>query len=233
MIVFNGVDLTDTIPVQIEDILVSPIQLIPVARERPIQYGADFIRMSGGTRSVSVTFALLEMNSTERENAMQDLRDWANIGKEYVLELPQFTNRHLECAVTQFPDYSYRKWWENNLQIVFTCFDNPYWTSNQQIEVPCGTLFSIGGNAQPLMQIVRSGTTALSNQTYSNGSESMTFTQIPVGNLVIDLNRQTAAIGSTSIMKNYQPTSKWIVPKIGANQRINGVGNVRYRERWV
>lgn len=233
MIVFNGVDLTDTIPVQIEDIIVSPIQLIPVARERPIQYGADFIRMSGGTRSVSVTFALLEMNSTERENAMQDLRDWANIGKEYVLELPQFTNRHLECAVTQFPDYSYRKWWENNLQIIFTCFDNPYWTSNQQIEVPCGTLFSIGGNAQPLMQIVRSGTTALTNQTYSNGSDSMTFSQIPSGNLTIDLNRQTAAIGSTSIMKNYLPTSRWIVPKIGANQRINGVGNVRYRERWV
>lgn len=233
MIVFNGVDLTETFPVKIDDIVVSPIVLEPVARPRAIQYGAEFVRMRGSTRTVTISFALLEMDLDEREEVMQDLREWANIGKEYVLELPQFNNKHLECTATQFPDHSYRKWWENKLQLQFTCYNNPFWTSNQQIEVPCGSLFSIGGNAQPLIQITRSGTSALTNQTYSNGTESMTFTQIPAGNLTIDLNRQTAAIGSTSIMKYYAPTSKWLVPKIGANQRINGVGTVKYRERWV
>lgn len=233
MIIFNGVDLTETIPVQIEDITVSPIQLNPVARYRTIQFGADFVRMGGGTRNVTITFAMLQADRAEREAAMQSLRDWASIGAEYTLELPEFENRHLECAVTMLPDHSFRKWWENKLRLQFTCFENPYWTSNELIEVPAGTVFSIGGSAQPLMTIERYANTPLTNQTFSNGVDSMTFTTIPAGSLVIDLNKQTAAIGGASIMRYYTPTSTWIVPKIGANQRINGVGSIKYRERWV
>lgn len=233
MIIFNGVDLTETIPVQIEDIAVSPIQLTPVARFRAIGFGADFVRMGGGTRTVTVTFALLQMDRAEREQAMQNLRDWASIGAEYTLELPEFENKHLECACTMLPDHSYRKWWENKLRLQFTCYDNPFWTSDDLIEVPCGTVFSIGGSAQPQMTIERRGSTPLSNVTYNSGSASMTFTTIPAGALTIDLNKQTAAIGGASIMRYYTPTSTWIVPKIGANQRIDGVGTIRYRERWV
>lgn len=233
MILFNGVDLTETIPVKIDEIMVSPIALNPVARQRAIQFGAEFVRMGGGTRTVTITFAMLELDRAERERQMQALRDWANIGKEYTLELPEFENKHLECAVTSLPDHSYRKWWENKLKLVFTCFDNPYWTSNELIEVPCGNTFSIGGSAPPLMTIEKKRTTKQTNQTYSNGSNSMTFTQIPAGNMVIDLNRGTAAIGNTSIMTYYNPLSTWIVPKVGANQNITGNGSIKYRERWV
>lgn len=233
MIIFNGVDLTETIPVKVEDIMVSPIQLSPVARQRAIQFGAEFIRLAGGTRTVTITFAMLDIDITEREAQMQALRDWASIGKEYTLELPEFANKHLECAVTSLPDHSYRKWWENKLKIVFTAFNNPYWTSNDLIEVPCGNTFSIGGSAPPLMTIEYKRITAASNQTYSNGTDSMTFTQIPAGNMVIDLNKQTAAIGKTSFMSKYNPTSTWIVPKVGANQKITGKGTIKYRERWV
>ena len=233
MIKFNGKDLTELFPVKIDDIVVSPIQLNPVARQRAIQYGAEFVRIGGGERTVTVTFALLDMDIDNREQVMNDLREWASIGKEYTLELPQYANRHLECAVTQLPDYSYRKWWENKLRLVFTCYNTPYWTSNELIEVPCGTSFSIGGSAPPLMTIERKGNNPLANQTFSNGTASMTFTTIPAGNMVIDLSRQTAAIGKTSIMKYYKPTSTWIVPAIGANQRITGVGTIKYRERWV
>ena len=233
MIKFNNVELTDIVPVKIEDIVVSPIQLNPVARQRAIQFGSELVRISGATRNITVTFALLDINVTERESLMQDIRDWAKIGAEYTLELPQFANRHLECAVTMLPDHSYRKWWETKLKIQFTCFNNPYWTSNELIEVPCGTVFSIGGSAPPVMSIVRSLSSSATNQTYSNGSASMTFTTIPAGSLTIDLNRQTAAIGRTSIMKYYNPMSTWITPKIGANQKITGTGTVRYRERWV
>lgn len=233
MIIFNGVDMTETFPVKIEDIVVSPISLEPVTRPRAIEYGAQFIRMRGGTRTVTVTFALLEMDRESREQFLQGLRDWANIGTECTLELPQFTGRHLECAVTMLPDHSYRKWWENKLKIQFTCFNNPFWTSNDVIEVPCGSVFSIGGSAPPLMTIERTGITALSNQVYTNGVDSMTFSTIPVGSMVIDLNRQTAQIGQTSIMRYYVPTSTWLVPKIGAYQTIYGVGTIKYRERWV
>ena len=233
MIIYNGVDFTETFPVKISDIIVSPIQLIPVARQRAIQFGSDYVRTSGGTRTVTVIFALLDMDMSERESLIQGIRDWASIGAEYTLELPQFENRHLECTVTAFPDHSYRKWWESSLRIEFTCFNNPYWTSNELIEVPCGFAFSIGGSAQPLMTIEREGATALSNQTYFNDKGSMTFTTVPAGKMVIDLNRQTAAIGQTSIMKYYTPTSTWIIPQIGANQVINGEGTIKYRERWI
>lgn len=233
MIIYNGVDLTETIPVKIEDIVVSPIQLTPVARFRTMQFGADFIRMGGSTRTVTITFAMLVQDTAEREKAMQDLREWARIDAEHTLELPQFENKHLECVVTALPDHSYRKWWENKLRIQFTCYNNPYWTSNELIEVPCGTVFSIGGSAQPLMTIERRGSRPLTNQTYNNGIEAMTFYTIPAGTMVIDLNRQTAAIGGASIMQHYAPSSSWIVPRIGANQHIDGVGTIKYRERWL
>ena len=233
MIKFGNTVLEDIAPVKIEDIVVSPIQLNPVARQRAINWGAEFVRMGGGTRTVTITFALLVNDKAERETAMQAIRDWAQLGSEKTLSLPQFDDRHLECAVTMLPDYSYRKWWENKLRIEFTCFNNPYWTSDEVIETPCGTRFSIGGSAPPIMTIERSGTTALTNQTYTDTKQSMKFTTIPAGKLVIDLNRQTAAIGKTSIMKYYTPTSKWITPAVGANQIINGVGTVKYRERWV
>jgi phage-related protein len=233
MIIFNGVDLTETFPVSIEDITVSPIQLNPVSRQRPLKFGADFIRQGGGTRTVTLSFALLEMDVTERERVMQEIRSWAFSEEEKTLELPQFENRHLECICTQMPDHSYRKWWENKLRLQFTCFNNPFWTSNELIEAPCGETFSIGGSAQPLMTIERKGSSTLRNQVYSTRTEAMTFSTVPAGQLVIDLNRQTAAIGATSIMKYYLNSSTWIVPRIGANQVIYGAGVVKYRERWV
>lgn len=233
MIKFGNKELTDIVPVKIEDVDVSPIRLNPVARARVTKYGEEFIRQHGGTRTATITFSLLEMNPDDREKGMLDLREWAFSDKEKTLVLPQFADKHLECICTAFPEHSYRKWWEAKLRLVFTCFDNPYWTSNELIEVPCGQTFSIGGNAQPLMTIERNGGNKLSNVVYATDKQAMTFSTIPAGSLVIDLNRQTAAIGKTSIMQYYLPSSKWITPKIGANQYINGVGAVKYRERWV
>lgn len=233
MITFNNKDMDNIAPVKIDDIIVSPIQLAPVARQRAIKFGSDFVRIGGGVRTVTITFALLEMDIGERENMLQDLRDWAFSETEKTMQLPMFPTRHLECVCTAFPDTSYRKWWENKLRFEFTCFNNPYWTSNEQVEVATGTAFSIGGSAPPLITIERTGSTKLTNQKFTTRTESMTFTQIPAGALVIDLNRQTAQIGNTSIMQYYAPNSTWIKPKVGANQNISGVGTIKYRERWV
>ena len=233
MIKFNNKDMTDLFPVKIEDIAVSPVRLSPVARQRATGAGAVFVRQHVGTRTVTISFALLDMDIDNREQTMLDLEAWAYTETEKTLVLPQFDTRHLECICTQFPDHSYRKWWENKLRLVFTCFDNPFWTSNDLIEVKCGATFSVGGTAPPLMTIERNGSSVLRSQVYATKSESMTFDTIPGGALVIDLNRQTAAIGKTSIMQYYLPSSKWITPKVGANQYITGNGVVKYRERWV
>jgi len=233
MINFDGVNLESIAPVKIEDIRVSPIQLNPLARQRPIQFGADFVRMGGGTRAVTVTFGLLDSDRSNREEKMQAIRDWAQIGKQCVLKLPQYTDRHLVCAVTSLPDYSYRKWWEGKLALGFTCYDNPYWTANTGTVVPCGDSFDVEGSAPPLISVDFYNATPLDATSYSDGVNTMTFTQIPAGQTVIDFNRQIAAVEGVSIMTYYVPTSSWIVPKIGAEQAITGEGDLKIFERWV
>jgi phage-related protein len=101
----------------------------------------------------------------------------------------------------------------------------------EEKSVACGTAFTVQGDAPPLMRIERTLGSAASNQTYSNGSQSMTFSTISAGNMVIDLNRQTAQVGTASIMQYYQASGSFLIPRTGT-QTISGTGTVKYRERW-
>jgi hypothetical protein len=79
------------------------------------------------------------------------------------------------------------------------------------------------------------GTVGAGAVTYSDGVNSMTFAAYdgrPTGNLVIDLNRQTAAVGGVSIMRGYTLDSTFILPRAGT-RTITGSGTVRWRERWL
>jgi hypothetical protein len=49
--------------------------------------------------------------------------------------------------------------------------------------------------------------------------------------MIIDLNRQTAAVNGVSFMQNYTFGSHFIQPKNGT-QTITGTGTIKYRERW-
>jgi phage-related protein len=187
--------------------------------------------MGGGERTVVVTFAMLEKSRVLRQVHFRSLSMWAKTDAEYKLELPQNPFEYLMCVCTGKPEPSTRAWWENKLRLTFTCFTNPYWTSKQEKSVACGTAFYAQGDAPPLMQVRRTLSSAASNQSYGDGVHTMTFTTIPAGNLVIDANAQTAAVGNNSIMQYYQPGGAFIVPHVGANN-ITGTGTVYYRERW-
>lgn len=231
MIVYNGVSIDSIAPVLIEDIKVSPIRYSPIVRPRAVRFGSEFVRMGGGERTVEVTFAILEKNKIMRQEAFLNLSTWAKTDAEYMLELPQDHLRYLQGVCTTKPEPSTRAWWENKLRLTFNCFENPYWTSKEQKSVACGTAFFAQGDAPPMMRIERSLSSAAANQSYSDGVNTMTFSSIPAGNMVIDLNKQTAAVGNNSIMANYQPSGHFVVPKIG-NQTITGTGTIKYRERW-
>lgn len=231
MIVFNGVSLSSVAPVMIEDIKVSPIKYSPVVRPRAIRFGSEFVRMGGGERTVVVTFAILEKNKVMRQEAFRNLSMWAKTDAEYKLELPQDPVRFLQCVCTGKPEPSARAWWENKLRVTFTCYSNPYWTAKAENSVACGTSFFVHGDAPPLMQVRRTLSSAASNQSYGDGTHTMTFDTIPAGEMIIDLNAQTAAVGNTSIMQYYIPAGAFIVPKVGTNN-ITGTGTVYYRERW-
>jgi phage-related protein len=171
------------------------------------------------------------MNRITRHEALMNISQWARTDGEYRLELPTDPNRFLECVCTSKPEASTRQWWESKLRLVFTCISNPYWTSKGEKSVACGTSFHVLGDAPPLIRIERTVSTSASNQSYSDGTNTMTFTTIPAGNMVIDLNNQTAAVGNTSIMEYFQASGHFIIPKTGT-QTITGTGTVRYRERF-
>lgn len=231
MIIFNGVDLQEIAPVKIDDIRVSPIQTTPTARQR-IGFGQDFVRMTGSNRTITITFALLEQDRMERFKLLQAIVEWAKPFSEGVLSLPMYEGKHFDVRCTGYPEPSYRQWWESKLRLVFTTFDNPFLTSDDEIRAQCGQPFSIGGTAPPLIQITRRLTGRVANQTYSANGQSMEFSQIPAGNLLIDLNKQTAEVSGNSIMQFFNPTGRFITPVTG-NITIAGNGTIAYRERWV
>lgn len=232
MITFNGVALEQVAPVKIVDVRVSPIAMTATARQRPVTWGADFVRLTGGSRTVSIEFALLTMDRETRQNQLAAITRWARSDTPGKLMLPNRRGAYLEAICTALPEPSLRQWWESKLRIVFTTYDNPYWTSVEEKIVACGTAFAALGDAPPLMRIERNLSSSATNQTYSNGTESMTFTEIPYGALTIDLNRQTAAIeGTGSIMEYYTFESSFLIPRTGT-QTITGTGTVKWRERW-
>ena len=231
MIIFNGVDLEQIAPVKIDDIRVSPIQTTPMVRQR-VGFGQDFIRMTGGNRTITITFALLIQDRDERYKTLEAIKEWARPYEEHALSLPMFNKKHFDCICTGYPEPSYRQWWESKLRLVFTTYDNPYLTSDDEIRANCNVPFSIGGTAPPLMQITRKLTSKVANQTYAANGQSMVFSSIPAGNLIIDLNKQTAEVSGASIMQYFGVTGKFIKPVTG-NITITGNGTVLYRERWV
>lgn len=231
---YNGIWLEEIAPdIRIDDITVSAITYNAIASDRPERFGRQFVRNVGSTRSVVISFAIQLDDREERENQLQAVRDWATTNAEHALVLPHYANKHLDAVCTSQFDTSYRKWWQNNLQLTFTCFDNPFWTSDDVTEVQCGAEFSVGGSAPPLMTIERRLLAPAASASYVSGNQIMRFSQIPAGNLVIDLNRQTAVVSGVSIMKYFNPTSDFLEPKTGAMQTINGIGKIKFRERWI
>lgn len=231
MIIFNGVDLEDIAPIKIDDIKPGEMNIQPVSRQN-IGIGETFVRMTGGQRAIAVTFALPIMDKEERFQYLQAIKEWARPWEECPLIIPQDESKHFDCICTEYPEPSYRQWWESKLRLVFTTFENPYWTSNDEIRTATNQQFTVGGTAPPLMRIERRLTSKVANQTYSANGQSMFFSQIPAGQLKIDLNRQTAEVSGSSIMQYFGKTSRFIQPVTG-NITITGNGTIIYRERWV
>lgn len=232
MIYFKGRALESVAPVRIADINVSPIKLSVTARQRPIQFGADFVRIGGGSRTITITFAVLVDNFEARQRALQNIADWARSPEPGILRLPGNDGRYLEAICTGLPEPSMRQWWESRLRLTFSTFGNPFWTSDAQKSAACGSAFTVLGSAPPLMEIRHTFDSDYSlTVTYELDEDEMSLSQIPAGNLVIDLNRQTIKVNGASIMQYYVPTSAFLIPRTG-QQTIEGTGTVYWRERW-
>ena len=231
MIVFDGISLNSIAGVKIKDVQVYPIESDAVTRPRAVRAGSDFVRSRAGTRKVQITFGLLDDNIINRQASLLAISQWAKNDKEYKLELPGHPDHYLMALCTDKPEPSLRQWWESKLRLVFTCIENPYWNAKYEKSVACGTQFNVLGDAPPLMRIERTLGSAASNQSYALDGRTITFSSIPAGSMVIDLDNQTAYVGSTNIMQYYNVNSKFLIPRTGS-QTITGTGTVKYRERW-
>ena len=235
MIVFDGVSLDSVANVKIEDIRVGPIQYDEITRPRAIRGGSVFIRSRAGTRTIAITFALLDDNKVNRQAALMAVSGWAKNDREYRLELPGHPEYYLMAICTGKPEPSLRQWWEGKLRLVFTCYENPFWNAKAEKSVACGSQTMILGNSEPLMRIERTVGSAVSNQSYSLDGNTMTFSTIPAGDMKIDLNQQTAYSDNngtiTDLMQYYNPTGRFIIPRTGI-VNITGTGTVKIRERW-
>ena len=231
MIVFDGISLNSVAGVKIKDVQVFPIEYDEVTRPRAVRAGSDFVRSRAGTRKVQITFGLLDDNMIDRQASLLAVSQWAKNDKEYKLELPGHPDHYLMALCTDKPEPSLRQWWESKLRLVFTCIENPFWNAKYEKSVACGTQFNVLGDAPPLMRIERTLESAASNQSYALDGRTITFSSIPVGNMVIDLENQTAYVGSSDIMQYYNVNSKFLIPRTGV-QTITGTGTVKYRERW-
>ena len=231
MIVFDGISLNSVAGVKIKDVQVFPIEYDEVTRPRAVRAGSDFVRSRAGTRKVQITFGLLDDNMINRQAALMAISQWAKNDKEYKLELPGHPDHYLMALCTDKPEPSLRQWWESKLRLVFTCIENPFWNAKYEKSVACGTQFNALGDAPPLMRIERTLESAASNQSYALDGRTMTFSTIPAGSMVIDLDNQTAYVGSSDIMQYYNVNSKFLIPRTGV-QTISGTGTVKYRERW-
>lgn len=232
MIIFNGADFEEISPgkIKIDDIHVSPINAEPVQRQN-VGLGQDYVRMTGGQRTITITFAVLDDDIDERVKILESIKEWADLWEEHPLILPMYPDKHFDCRCTKVPEPSYRMWWESKLRIVFTTFENPYLTSNDEIRANANEPLTIGGTAPPIVHIERRLISATANQTFSCNGQSMFFSQIPAGNMKIDLNKETAEVSGVSIMKYFGKTSKFIKP-VNGNMKITGTGTIIYRERW-
>lgn len=230
MVIFNNVPITSFPGLMVEDIHVSPIQLQSIARERPIRFGAELERISGGVRTVTISFALLDMDKTSRSLLLMSLTRWARSAVPGKLQIVGYPDMHLMAAATDIPTPSMRQWWEDGLKVVFTAYE-PYWISDVEQTAVCGQTFMVGGSAPPLMRITRTLSSQANNQSWSDGTDTITLTQVPAGLLTIDLDKQTIDVGGTSIMDKYTIESRFILPHIGS-MNISGTGNVVWQERW-
>ena len=230
MIYFNGQALENVAPVKIEDIRVSPIIQAPVTRDRPLQAGANFIRAHEGTRTVNITFSILEQDYDRRQRHIEAVTEWALTDKPAPMQLPYRQGKLLDVICTQLPEPSTRQWWEVRLSLTFTAND-PFFYTEVERSIECGSAFTVFGSAPPLMRIVHTFSASTDDVSYSDGTDTMTFSTVPAGDLEIDLNKQTAAVDGTSIMSAYGLTSHFLVPRLGP-QTITGTGTVKWRERW-
>jgi len=234
MIVYKGIDIRDVAPVEIADIVVSSVKRSAVTRQRPIQPGAEFVRITDSTRQVNITIADLTNDMETRIAEIEAINAWATGDKPEKLVLPFCGGKYLEAVCTQYLEPSFRQWWETKLKLVFMAYD-PYYNAPSETSAALGTEIYIKGSAEPKMRIETTLSSAVSSLAWTDGTNTLTLSgNIPEGKVTVDLNRQTIFHSNgNSLSPLLTLASSFPEIKKRMNITCASGGNLIWRERDV
>ena len=234
MIVYRGISITDVAPVEIADIVVGTVKRTAVTSERPTRPGVNFVRITDNVRTVAITIADLTNDEETRLAEIDAINAWAAGDEPGRLVLPYRDGKYLEAVCTQYIEPSYRQWWETKLKLTFTAFD-PYFCDPAERSEDLGTAVRITGSAELLVRIVTTLNAAATEIEWTDGDNTLTLSgDIPAGDIVIDLNRQTIKDGNgNSLSSLLTLASRFPEIKRVMNISCASGGKMYWRERYV
>lgn len=233
-IYFNEIQMQTVAPVKIIDIVIGAPEVLTVAKERPLRDGALYVRRTRGTRSIGITFTLLEQNPAQRRQYIHALTEWAQSQTPQKLRLCTEPLGYLNAVCTSYPTQSSNEYWEP-LKMTFTAFD-PYFHGPEIVQAVNMPVLVKSSDA-PSIKIVQQINSPLTNPAWTMNAESLTLVgTVGVGELIIDFDKQTITLNGASLMSQLTIGSVFFDLQQGSNviSTSNGAGGVlTIQERWV
>lgn len=231
MILFDDIDLCSLAPVKVVDVMVGEVKTKAVSRERPLQGGVDFVRATPTTRTISIQFALLQSDITERESYLSAVRSWAHPGTAGKLVVPSRPSQYIVAVCKGLPEPSSRQWWEDRLKVTFTAYD-PFFRSLGSHNVPAGQSTFVTGNAPPLAVLTKTVQAGAQTITASDGERTLSISgTLEAGVVTVDLWSETvthSTMGNIDHLVTF--TSRF--PSVGTGQTTITGMDLTYVERW-
>lgn len=235
MVEFNGIEINEVAPVNVLDVVISAAPVNVAMLDVPLAVGSKFVRRKIGTRTVTVTFVLMEEDEEARRGYIADIVDWATSDREQVLKSTPDANGHLMAVCSQYPEQSSKQYWEV-LTLEFTASD-PRYVENNEHTASATSKITVQKKQSPLFRIEQNISSAISSPTWRLGSEFVKLEgQVSPGNLVIDFERESVTLNGESIAEKVTIDSTFFKLVKGENQIAceNGAGGaVHWRERWI
>lgn len=222
MLQFNGTELSNI------------IQVAPVS----INNGTVTYSKRGGeyvatARKKNISIALLNPDNALRKEDLNKLISWIGNGDGKLIAYDE-PNAYLNGEFSSIPDVA---WGKPGIAfpLTFTCSYDPYYHSTTEKNRYITSSYTVEKHHAD-WRIEQTISIALTNPTWSCNGATLTLTEVPVGNLVIDSRLQTITVNGTNIMENLVFGSEFPYLSTGTHSftTSNGAGGTLYtREAWL
>lgn len=235
MVLFNGVSLESiSNTIHVIQCVVSQPAINPVTIAPTLADGEIFARRRYGTRTVTITFVVMDNNTTNRAATIRKIYQWAHSSTEKKLVVPQESNGYLNAVCTELPTNAGREYWQT-LGLVFTCYD-PFYHANTEKNCSVSQTVVVSQFENTDWRIEQTVSTGLTYPQWSLDGLQISFNVLTAGALKINGSTHTATTNDGSVLPALMFGSRFFTLKTGNNsiETSNGAGGTIYwRERWL